>query len=480
MTLFGRVVSFFEPENTWERPRPANETLRSEMLRGLVYMALASGMLELARSVAAFDGVDLPVWAQHVVIWLGVLPLAVRRRYPVAVMVLSHMYLIWLSMQVSTLSVMWSTQIAGMVAIYSAGAWARDRKLFLVALGGIVLANLTFNAYTFALGSAFADFQRQRETTVDSGVLPPLAAFVIYQVLVNLIYILASAVGGQLAWRTARQRELLRQQNEQLVEQAGRIKDQAQTEERLRIARELHDVVAHHVSVIGVQAAGARKVLHRNPALAEQALSVVEDSSRRAVTEMRSLLGTLRSQGASGTGAGPDRGATAAGRSSASGDSPVVASGAAAGQAEPDRAPDPTARDIRRLVEDTVGLDTNFAEVEDRPGAVAGIPPGVGLALYRTVQEALANVRRHSTATAADVTIRVGTDQGGGRYAEAEILDEGRPRRNTSGSGLGLLGLRERIASLNGTSEIGPRATGGYRVRIRFPIPADRAHLKAV
>jgi signal transduction histidine kinase len=93
----------------------------------------------------------------------------------------------------------------------------------------------------------------------------------------------------------------------------------------------------------------------------------------------------------------------------------------------------------------------------------------VGLTLYRTVQEALHNVRRHSTASAATVVLRVDASPRGG-FAEVEVLDAGRPRTGTSGTGLGLLGMRERVASLDGSLEIGPRATGGFRVRVRLPL----------
>lgn len=93
------------------------------------------------------------------------------------------------------------------------------------------------------------------------------------------------------------------------------------------------------------------------------------------------------------------------------------------------------------------------------------------------MQEALANIRRHSTATSASVTVRSGGGEegaGAARYAEVEILDEGRPRQGTSGSGMGLLGMRERVTAHRGSAEIGPRLTGGYRVRVRLPLPDAR------
>ena len=132
--------------------------------------------------------------------------------------------------------------------------------------------------------------------------------------------------------------------------------------------------------------------------------------------------------------------------------------------------------DIPELLDDfeTSGLQVNYQQVEPRPGALAELPLPVQLSLYRTVQEALTNILRHSTAREAQVRVRV---QGVGetRSAEAEVLDEGHPRTGTSGTGLGLLGLRERVATHGGSAEIGPRITGGYRVRVRFPVPEQAA-----
>ena len=130
------------------------------------------------------------------------------------------------------------------------------------------------------------------------------------------------------------------------------------------------------------------------------------------------------------------------------------------------------------LVEEvaTAGVQLECRVVEDSPGAVAAVPAPVGLSLYRTVQEALSNIRRHSTASAATVFVRVDRRPEPGfahGYAEVEVLDDGRPRSGSSGTGLGLLGVRERLAAHGGVSEIGPRVTGGYRVRVRMPLPED-------
>ena len=236
------------------------------------------------------------------------------------------------------------------------------------------------------------------------------------------------------------------------AEQASTIRDQsdtlrrrAVTDERLRIARELHDVVGHHVSVIGIQAAAARRVIDRDPEAAATALGDIERSSREAVTQMRSLLGTLRDLGEE------------------------------AGERD-GRAPEPGVSDLPALAAERTasGLVTAYDEVESSPGAAQQLPGPLGLSLYRVAQEALANTTRHSTARSARIVLRV-EDRTASPYAEVEVLDDGRPRGATSGSGLGHLGMRERAAGMRGEVEIGPRPTGGYRVRVRVPLEEDRA-----
>ena len=137
----------------------------------------------------------------------------------------------------------------------------------------------------------------------------------------------------------------------------------------------------------------------------------------------------------------------------------------------PSRMPEPGIADLHTLVAQrrTAGLTTSYDVVESSPGAADRLPSSTGLALYRVVQEALANVTRHSTARHATVVLRVEED-GPRPHAEVEVLDDGRPRGRSSGSGLGHLGVRERAASQRGEAEIGPRPTGGYRVRVRIPL----------
>jgi signal transduction histidine kinase len=189
---------------------------------------------------------------------------------------------------------------------------------------------------------------------------------------------------------------------------------------------------------MGIQAGAARRVLDRDPDAARTALANVEQASREAVTQMRHLLGTLRE-----------------------------------GTAErAERTTDACVRDLPDLVAEVSGqgLAVNLDVVETQPDAAGRLSRGVGLAIYRTVQEALTNVRRHSTADTVSVVVRVDESTS---YAEVEVVDNGRPRHGTSGSGLGQLGIRERAATHDGQVDIGPRVTGGYRVRVRYPLGAS-------
>ena len=250
-----------------------------------------------------------------------------------------------------------------------------------------------------------------------------------------------------------RQREKLRLQTIALREQQHAEAQRAVLDERLRIARELHDVAAHHVSVIGVQAAAARRVLGVDGQAAGRALSAVEQSSRAAVGEMRQLLGVLRSDG-----------------------DPKASdlTGSALGADGQSRSPQPGLDDLDALVADAgaEGLQVDLVRV----GASRSVPQNVGLSLYRTAQEAVANVRRHSTASSAHVTVRFSDPESAPGWVEIEVVDDGRPRGgHSAGTGLGHLGMRERAALHGGQAEIGRRPFGGYRVRVRYPLDAVEA-----
>lgn len=447
-TVIARVETWAGVDTDWvRRPDDPARTRRVDTWVALAFLVAGSLGVELLRSIDALGPFqDSWVWP-HVAVLAGTVPLVWRRRWPLAVAAgLSlHFFVVGLTMPGVVASV--PMQVVYFVAIFTGVAWARDRRLMIGVVVAIVLLMFGWLTWQFAVGSGIEEaLSHDGRLPERKGLFSPASAYVTYSLLINVFYFGGAIALGQAAWRAALQRDRLAEQARTIDAQATSLQRQAVVEERLRIARELHDVVAHHVSVIGIQAAAARRVLRRDADAAETALRSVETSSREAVTQMRELLGTLRS--------GEDE--------------------------RPDgtRSPEPRLADVPALVEEvsTAGMRVDCRLVEDSPGAVVAVPDPVGLSLYRTVQEALSNIRRHSTASAATVFVRVDRRPEPGflhGYAEVEVLDDGRPRSGTSGTGLGLLGVRERLAAHGGVSEIGPRVTGGYRVRVRMPLPEE-------
>jgi signal transduction histidine kinase len=199
--------------------------------------------------------------------------------------------------------------------------------------------------------------------------------------------------------------------------------------ERARIARELHDVIAHNVSVMVVQADGASYALDSSPERARQALGAIASTGRQALAEMRRMLGVLRSDDDT-TG--------------------VV--------------PLPGIEQLGELLEQTraSGLAVSFT-VQGVPGP---LPGGMALAAYRIIQESLTNTRKHGGPQAsAQVLLRYCED-----VMMLQITDDGRGAAEADGAGHGLTGMRERVALYNGTLHAGPRPGGGYQVTARLPV----------
>jgi signal transduction histidine kinase len=203
-------------------------------------------------------------------------------------------------------------------------------------------------------------------------------------------------------------------------------------EERARIARELHDILAHTVSVMVVQAAAADDVFDANPARARQALRDLETSGRQALTEVRRFLRTVRSldPGADADAFAPQPGLADLGVLTG----PLAAAGL----------------DVRLHTE---GLD-------DRT-----LPAGIQLSAYRIVQESLTNVLRHARARTADITL-----DATGRHLVVEVRDDGGGRPSGPGGGQGIAGMRERAALAGGSLDAGPDPGGGFRVRALLPL----------
>lgn len=207
--------------------------------------------------------------------------------------------------------------------------------------------------------------------------------------------------------------------------------DRRRSDERLAVARDLHDSVGHSLTLISVQSAAALHTFDRDPENARQALTTVRAESQRALTEVRRVLDALR-----------DPASEAATR------------------------PAPGIADLRGLAAADPGFDWQL-EVEDDPRP---LPPAVGTAAYRVVQEAMTNVRQHAGATTARIAVRR-TSSG----VEVSVEDDGaRPVAQPAGvdrarAGTGLVGMQERVAAVGGHLDAGPRETGGWRVTATFP-----------
>jgi signal transduction histidine kinase len=272
-----------------------------------------------------------------------------------------------------------------------------------------------------------------------------------------------SELGIAVAWivaETVRNRRVrwaeLNARAERLEREREQEARRAVTEERLRIARELHDVVAHSMSVIAVQSAVGGHVMDTQPEEARQALAAIESTSRSALTEMRRLLGVLRQDG------------------------------------EPagSLVPAPGLADLAPLVAQVgeAGLKV-WVQVD---GERAPVPPGVDLSAYRIIQEALTNVIKHAAASSACVTVRYEpgavtleiTDDGsaepdgtspragpGERAGEGRAGGRGDPDVPSPGTGHGIIGMRERVAVFGGQFTAGPQPGGGFRVFARLPFP---------
>lgn len=244
------------------------------------------------------------------------------------------------------------------------------------------------------------------------------------------------------------------------AEQLERERDQqaqiATAAERARIAREMHDIVAHSLTVMIAQADGGRYAAGADPTAATRALGTIGETGRAALTDMRRLLGVLREGPPPRTGSVPVVAAPTAQPSGASPNATVAAG--------PAFTPQPSVEDVPTLVEQVRASGLRVSLV--RTGTPRHPPPGVGLTAYRIVQEAMTNVLKHAGPDpAVTVVLSWRVDA-----IAIEVSDDGRgASAGTDGLGHGLLGMRERAALFGGTVSAGPRPGGGYRVRAMLP-----------
>ncbi|MFB6838734.1 sensor histidine kinase [Streptomyces sp. NPDC056361] len=400
-------------------PRPTRSGLAFDAVLALVLSAvLLSYAVDQGpeRMRGARDGIAPLVLGSETattaaVIALTVLasaPLVLRRRYPLAVL-----WTVTAATALTPYDAQRITFYAGVVAAYTAAVYSPYRVATLSSLPALLLAN--------------GSITHLELLTVSSSVP---TKYVPLMVLVPLVL----AANGMRTWkvRTAESRAqaaaLEREQAEELRRAAER--------ERARIARELHDVVTHNVSMMVIQAGAARTVLDIAPDRTREALLAIEASGRTALSELRHTMGLLTMD---------------------------AEDGAAPATANLD--PQPGLDQLESLVARVRHAGTPVTL--HATGTPRDVPSGISLALYRVVQEALTNTVKHAGGASAAVTLDYGADR-----LCVEVTDTGGSPRAaaTTGNGRGLIGLRERLAVYGGTLHTGRRLTGGYRVTARVPL----------
>lgn len=415
----------------------AGELLLVAALAGLWIMAWAAAERSIGEMPPGSRNFVLRVWETSSPLWLslvlglvGVAMLTARHWVPIpafiavaAIVVVVENWFLFIA----------GAQFGSKVMLTVAAFWAmwKTRHVAAVAVTTVlVAAATTFRAYSVnesleALGSSASPLLRSLSGTAQNVLLA------------------GAAIGGALLIRRFdRQAHELADRNAELTAGREAASRAAVLDERVRIARELHDVVAHHVTTMTVHAGAARQVVHNNPEAAVDSLRQIETSGRDAVTELHRILGFLR-------GSGDERAEQHGGDPS-------------------DRSPVPSLRYLEQLC---ASVDSRIDCELTVTGDVSTLSPSVDVSAYRIVQEALTNAMKHGSADRADVIVEANN-----REVHVQVLDNGassESAENGSGTGHGLIGMRERVGLHGGSIEVGPANGGGWMVNAHLPNRAN-------
>ena len=385
----------------------------------------ATALSVLLSQSAGFYKNPAPIWVNALYVLACTAPLALRRRWPEMVAIVVG--ITFALAQILSVPEALFANISLFIALYSVGAWGRHRVRATVVRVVIVVGMFAWLFLALVANvsnpDSFANLTR-------STAISPIVAIGLLQIVTNLLYFGGAFYFGDRAWASARERSALVNRTAELATEREINAQRAVSLERVRIARELHDIVAHHVSVMGVQAGAARRVVDSDPLGAAASLRSIESSARSAVAELHRMLTTLRDD-------------------------------------ERPASDGPSTRGIDQIP--TLVADTREAGVTMRSrtvGTERPVPPTVGATLYRIAQEAITNTLKHA-GPGAEIDLRL-------RYledaVELEVGDSGMGLGSTTpGAGLGHLGMRERVDAVGGTIQIGPLARGGYLVRTQIP-----------
>ena len=355
----------------------------------------------------------LPMWGDYLALVLLLTPLVIRRKAPLTVGLLGGLgFTAFRLLKVPEGAI---SSVAVFVALYAVGAFSDNPRRRDLVRGAVVGAGMIALVASLLADAEFVNFDG--------------LTFVLFSLGLNVAFFVAAWMLGDATRKRMEYEVELRHRADQLAAEREERARQAVTNERVRIARELHDVVAHHVSVMGVQASAARRMLDRDSAKAAEALGYVEESGRQAVSELQRLVGFLRSE-----------------------------------RDDESLAPQPTLDGLPQLVDSTrsTGLPVELRVI----GHARALPSSVELSGYRIVQEALTNVVRHAPGASTTVVLSYLPDA-----LQVEVVNgPAAPGavRSGPGGGRGLVGMRERASVLDGRFEHGPTAGGGYRVVARL------------
>jgi signal transduction histidine kinase len=342
-----------------------------------------------------------PLWFDVLAILATVLPLFARRRFPFAAPLAVGVAIALSSFVDENFVHQLVPPIAGLAAVFLVGM-VRDRSQAVAGLAaGVGVVAVT--AHNDPTGGA--------------------ANIIFFSIVSAIVWTIGFAIGRQFQAADEAKGRALRA--ERAREERARV---AVADERARIARELHDVVGHSVSVMTVQASAVRRLLRPHQERQRDALLVVEQTGREALAEMRRMVGVLRRP-----------------------------------EEAPALAPQPSLEHVDKLVEHAreSGLAVELL-IEGEPEQ---LPAGVDLTAYRLVQEGLTNALKHAQARHTEVLVRYGEG-----HIELTVSDDGRGVGSGDGGGHGLVGMRERVSVYGGELEAGPRAGGGYRLRATLPL----------
>ena len=368
----------------------------------LILAGIGVGLAGVVVGQGRTDGPTGPLWFDVLAIVAILSPLFARRRFPFgAPVAVGGAVVLTTFVDPRVTPYAFVTFLAGCAAVFLVGL-LRDRSL---AAAGLALA----------LGvEALVAYKDPKGN---------LGAFIPTSIVLAILWTIAFALGRKFQEADEARERASRAERER--EERART---AVTEERARIARELHDVVGHSVSLMTVQASAVRRLLRPEQQRERESLLIVEQTGREALAEMRRMVGVLRRP-----------------------------------EEAPALAPQPSLEHLNKLVEKAreAGLPVEL-RIEGDP---LPLPAGLDLTAYRLVQEGLTNALKHARAQHAEVLVHY-TDG----HVELTVSDDGRGAGDRDGGGHGLVGMRERVTVYGGELEAGPRPEGGYRLRATLPV----------